>query len=300
MTNLTSQQFVLKDGYRLGYAEYGDLHGDPLFYCHGFPASRLEAQIIDAAAKRNRWHLIAVDRPGYGLSDFKPGRCILDWPDNVAELANALDLSPFSLLGISGGGPYVLACAWKIPAYLRGVGIVNGLGPVYESWAAHDMKWPARLGFGLAKRASWLLPLVYGGIVAQALYWFPRVTQSLLTISAPKADSLVLKRPDIEAFLLASMREALHKGPQGALLDFKLYAHPWGFRLEDIRLKIHLWQGEADATVPASHARYLEKILPSAQAQYFPDEGHFSLPINYMDNILGALKEMQASPELSL
>lgn len=291
MLNLTSQQFVLKDGRRLGYAEYGDLQGEPLFYCHGFPASRLEARIIDAAAKQTQWRLIAIDRPGYGLSDFKPSRCLLDLPDDMAELATALGVSSFSLLGISGGGPYALAGAWKIPSRLRQIGIVNGLGPVYTPWAVQDMKWPARLGFGLAKSAPWLLPLIYGGIVARALYWFPRAAQSLLTVSAPEADSLVLKRSDIEACLLASMREALRNGPRGALLDFKLYAHPWGFRLADIHPQIHLWQGEADATVPLSHARYLAKTLPSAQPCYFPGEGHFSLPVNYMNHILSTLKE---------
>lgn len=291
MVNTTNQYIILKDGRRLGYAEYGDLQGQPLFYFHGFPASRLEARLMDTAAKRNQWHVIIPDRPGFGLSDFKPRRRILDWPDDVAELAEALNIHRFSLLGMSGGGPYTLACAWKIPSQLLGVGIMGGLGPVYEAWAVEQMKWPARLGFGVAKRASWLLPLIYGGIMARILRWSPRMMQSLLTISAPEADNLVLKRPEIEEPILASMQDALRQGPRGALLEFRLYAHPWGFRFEEIGLKIHLWQGEADATVPVSHARYLEKVLPQAEAHYFPNEGHFSLPINYSDRILRALRE---------
>ncbi|ADJ28714.1 alpha/beta fold hydrolase [Nitrosococcus watsonii] len=296
MTNLSNQHVMLKDSRRLGYAEYGDLQGEPLFYCHGFPASRLEARVIDGPARKHGWHIIAVDRPGYGLSDFKPKRRILDWPDDVAELAHILNISSFSLLGMSGGGPYALACAWKIPSCLRGVSIVNSLGPVYQSWAVHEMKWPARLGFGLAKRASRLLPFIYGGIVARALYWFPRLTRSLLTISAPEADSQALKRPDMERFHLGSIQEAFRNGPKGALLDFKLYAHPWGFQLKDISLNIQLWQGEADATVPPSHARYLAKTLPAAQVHYLPNEGHFSVFVNYISNILENLKETRKKP----
>ncbi|ABA57657.1 alpha/beta fold hydrolase [Nitrosococcus oceani] len=298
MTHLSNQHVILKDGRRLGYAEYGDLQGEPLFYCHGFPASRLEAKIIDAPARKNRWRIIAIDRPGYGLSDFKPKRRILDWPDDVAELAYILGISSFSLLGMSGGGPYALACAWRIPSCLRGVSIVNGLGPVYEPWAAREMKWPARLGFGLAKRASWLLPFIYGGIIARALCWFPRLTQSLLTISAPEADSQALKRHDMKRFHLVSIQEAFRNGPKGALLDFKLYAHPWGFLLKEINLNIQLWQGEADATVPLSHARYLAKILPTVQAHYLPNEGHFSLLINHINDILEDLRETQKKPIL--
>ncbi len=292
MISTTCQYITLSDGRKLSYAEYGDLQGQPLFYFHGFPASRLEAQIISAAAKRNQWRVIAPDRPGYGLSTFKPQRRILDWPDDVVELAEALNIDRFSLFGLSGGGPYALVCAWKIPSLLQGAAIVGGLGPVYESWAVDVMKWPARLGFGLAKHITWLLPVIYGGIMARLLRWFPRMMQSLLTISAPKADNFVLKRPEIEAIFLASMREALRHGPQGALLEFKLYAHSWGFPLEEIRLNIHLWQGEADATVPVSHARYLEQALPHVNVHYLPQEGHFSLPVNYPDRILHLLKEV--------
>lgn len=294
MANITNQYITLKDGRRLGYAEYGDLQGQPLFYFHGFPASRLEAQIIAAAAERNQWHVIAPDRPGYGLSDFKPKRRIVDWPDDVVELAEALNIDRFSLLGMSGGGPYALVCAWKIPSRLLGVGIMGGLGPVYETWVTRQMKWPARLGFGLAKRAPWLLPLIYGGIMARILRRSPRMMQSLLTISAPAADHSVLERPDIEKIILASMQDALRCGSQGALLEFKLYAHPWGFPLEEISPKIDLWQGEADATVPVSHARYLEQAIPQTEAHYFPNEGHFSLPINCSDRILCALRERRS------
>ena len=41
-------------------------------------------------AERASVRLIGVDRPGIGLSDFKPGRKILDWVDDVIELADAI------------------------------------------------------------------------------------------------------------------------------------------------------------------------------------------------------------------
>jgi pimeloyl-ACP methyl ester carboxylesterase len=49
---------------------------------------------------------IAPDRPGLGLSDLKRGRKILDWPADVIELADALQIARFAVVGISGGGPY--------------------------------------------------------------------------------------------------------------------------------------------------------------------------------------------------
>lgn len=64
-----------------------------------------------------------------GLSDFQPGRSFIDWPDDVVEAAATLGLERFAVLGISGGGPYAAACAWKLADRLTGAGIVSSLAP---------------------------------------------------------------------------------------------------------------------------------------------------------------------------
>ena len=49
--------------------------------------------------------VIAVDRPGIGGSEPEPNRKVLDWPSDVAALADALDSERFSVLGLSFRGP---------------------------------------------------------------------------------------------------------------------------------------------------------------------------------------------------
>jgi pimeloyl-ACP methyl ester carboxylesterase len=77
--------FRLENGRLVGYAVYGDPDGRPVFYFHGFPGSRLEARLADQVAARLGIRLIALDRPGFGLSDFNPRRTILEWPDDVVK-----------------------------------------------------------------------------------------------------------------------------------------------------------------------------------------------------------------------
>jgi pimeloyl-ACP methyl ester carboxylesterase len=123
----------LGDGRALAYAEYGDPVGRPVFYFHGFPGSRLEAALADSAASSVSMRLVAVDRPGYGRSDFKPRRRILDWPEDVSELARELAIDRFSVLGVSGGGPYGIpsARATRPPHAVlsRGCPLLGGLQP---------------------------------------------------------------------------------------------------------------------------------------------------------------------------
>jgi pimeloyl-ACP methyl ester carboxylesterase len=83
-----NQRIVLADGRRLGYDEYGPADGVPLFYFHGTPSSRKDWRTLGNEGLTEKLHVrvIAADRPGTGLSDFQKGRCIGDWPADVAAL----------------------------------------------------------------------------------------------------------------------------------------------------------------------------------------------------------------------
>jgi pimeloyl-ACP methyl ester carboxylesterase len=126
-----NQRIQLKDGRSLGYVDYGNPDGKPIFCFHGFFGSRLDWTYFDDACRFEDLNarIIVADRPGMGLSDFKPKRKLLDWPNDVVELADSLKLDRFGVMGISGGGPYAVACAYKIPERLTATAIVSGMGP---------------------------------------------------------------------------------------------------------------------------------------------------------------------------
>ena len=116
MTDLLSQSFLLPDGRTLMYAEYGVPNGKPVLYFHGLAGSRLEAAVLDGTdLVKAGIRMIACDRPGMGGSDFQPGRCFSHWPADIVPLADRLGLVKFAVLGVSGGGGYVSACARLIP-----------------------------------------------------------------------------------------------------------------------------------------------------------------------------------------
>jgi dipeptidyl aminopeptidase/acylaminoacyl peptidase len=96
----------LSDGRTLAYLESGDPEGRPLFYFHGGPGSRLEGLLFDDLNQQLGIRMITPDRPGYGLSDFQEARTYLDWPDDVRQLADQLDIERFAVLGWSSGGPH--------------------------------------------------------------------------------------------------------------------------------------------------------------------------------------------------
>ena len=281
-------QHRLRDGRLLGYTEYGRPDGKPVFYFHGFPSSRLEARLADGAAARTGVRLIAVDRPGFGLSDFKRGRTLGDWPDDVIELADALWLERFAVLGVSGGGPYAAACAWKIPQRVSAAGIVCGLGPVDSPRAVQGLSRALRLGFFLLRRARVLV----GPFCRIATWAVRRHTQGFYarvaaTVAAP--DQAVLARPEVQETLVQSFREAVYHGAAACARELRLYSRHWGFELRDVSARVYLWHGEHDRIVPCAVGRYVAQSIPGCHARFYPDDGHYSLPVERMEEILAEL-----------
>ena len=286
MAAKTDQTIRLREGRRVGYSEYGDLQGWPIFFFHGMPGSRIAASMIEGVAAQMGIHLVAPDRPGYGLSDSMPERKLLDYPRDMLELAAHLALERFGVMGASGGGPYVSACAYQIPERLTAAGIIAGAGPMSEPGATEGMmKWNVRL-FTIAKRFPWLLrwflSLQFRGDLEKKL---PTVLKNL-----PEPDQKVLaERKDLAPIFLNDIHEALRQGTDGMVQDILLTIQPWGFNLVDIRIKVYLWQGELDRNVPPEMGRYQARTIPDCEATFYPQDGHLSIFANHMEEILARM-----------
>jgi pimeloyl-ACP methyl ester carboxylesterase len=278
----------LPDGRRLGYAEFGAERGWPVLYFHGFPSSRLEARLAHVPATRCGARVLALDRPGLGLSDFQPGRTIPDWPADVAAFADALGLDRFSVLGVSGGAPYALACAARLGARLRSVAVVGPLAPLDLPRDADGGVLPVRFGLTVARRARWLVaPLVHS--VAWAMrHHAARIYREMeRSVTAP--DRRVLARAEVRDALLGAFQESLRQGTRGATHELGLYGSDWGFPFTAVEAEVMLWHGEADAVVPVAMGRALARVLPNCQARFLDGEGHYSLPLLHCEDILAAL-----------
>lgn len=218
----TAQTVVLSDGRSLGYAKFGSLTSafPPILYFHGFSASRLEGALFANAARALGACIIAVDRPGMGLSTFKPKRAILEWPKDVLELADNLNIIQFHLLGVSGGCPYVLACLKEIsPSRLLKAEIVSGLYPV--SLGTQGMLQGAKavlfLGAWLPSRLLSTLLEWKVGVLARAedpQVFYDRMLKDMVP-GLPAADLRCLRNEKSRKVFLEAVREGYRSGTEG-------------------------------------------------------------------------------------
>ncbi len=282
----------LRDGRTLGYLEVGNRDGPPILHFHGHGSSRLEARLIAEQATIAGVRLIALDRPGIGLSDPKPGAAILSWPDDVVEVANQLDLDRFAVAGVSGGGPYALACACRCPDRLTAVGLISSVAPPSFmrkagpsrsrlTWTAleHLPAWLFRLFVRLSMRG-----LASSSDAAIEAY----LVQNAAQLGA--ADARLLANPEVRHTFAVAVAEGYRQGIQAPLDEGLRLARDWGFRVDEIAFeKIFLWHGEQDRIVPVSAVRQLARALPQCTATFYPDDGHLSTPVNHAHDILSVL-----------
>ena len=272
------QSVKVSGGRTIAIEEYGNPTGPVVLYFHGWPASRLEAGLIQNLPIR----MLALDRPGYGQSTPMPGRTLLDWAADVAHVTKSLGIDRFHVVGLSGGGPYAAACAYALPGRVLSLSLVSPVPP--PELVPHETP-----GIGLLFRLG-RHPRLTHRLFAMAR---PLLRHRLITprtfigAGLPAADRDVLTRP-MMAGLGAAWREGFRHSVHGALSDAQIYARPWGFDLAQIAVPTSLWCGGQDSLIPvATLAPYA--AIPGIDWTLMPDEGHFSLAIRHATAILAAM-----------
>ena len=270
------ETFHLPDGRSLTYREYGKPDGPPVFFFHGWPGEGHQGSLLHEAALQQGARLIAPNRPGIGGSTPQPERTLLDWPPLVAALADALGITRFRLLGLSGGGPYAHATAWalgpRVKAYTTVCGALPAapgpnrrhLSPVYQGMlAVHD-------------HAPWLLQSALIPTVRVARAPLPRPLLWLGLRTVGPSDRAVLWPKESFARYFPAFRNAMRSGMSGLWEDGKPYSSPWLFDPVEIRTPLTIWHGTQDRNFSCKGAAEFASRLPHAKFVQTND-GHYSI-----------------------
>jgi pimeloyl-ACP methyl ester carboxylesterase len=274
----------LRDGRALAYAEWGPAEGRPVLHFHGVPDGRFSwggGPLCEDRGVR----LIALDRPGVGGSDPKPGRSVVDWAADVEELAEQLELECFAVSGWSAGGAYALACAHALGPRIDAVALVSGAGRLDLPGFVEQMSTAA--AWRLAARVPSAMTLAYSALAVLARRR-PGAAQKVLFSGASKVDMAVINRPDVGSRLVSAYVEAARRGGRGLTEDMQAVLRPWGFDPAGILSPVHVVHGRRDTVAPPAHAEYWIENLETARPVWVEDAGHFLIE-DHAGRVLGVL-----------
>ncbi|MFO1047517.1 MAG: alpha/beta hydrolase [Geminicoccaceae bacterium] len=280
----------LRDGRRIGVAEFGARGPLPVIYLHGFIGSRLEP----GAAEMGDINLISFDRPGYGRSDLQRLPSLRAWGADVAEALVQLGVGECIVVGVSTGAPYALAVAVALGLRARKVILAGGIaGPEVLETAG-----------GTALALSMLGRRGRTGRLLHRLLRFARATRldrrllaRVVTAEREPLERQGLSLEVVHARLLHSFRAGNRRGLRGALADACLVAMPWDFKLAELRTEVEILHGTDDAVVPPAHAHWYAAHLPQARLEMAPGELHLSMCFKIAGRIQETCRELGAAPQ---
>jgi len=270
------------DGRALMFAEWGDLSGFPVFALHGTPNSRYarhwdESKFAEAGAR-----VITYDRPGYGGSDRKAGRIVVDCVGDVVAIADALGIERFAVTGGSGGGPHALAIAARLPERVTRATCAVGIVP-YDT---ADFDWFDGMDPLNVQEFQWALEgeeVLVPELEREVAEMKERVAADPSKFlgddwELSEADRAEFARPERAEITRQDVEEAFRNGVWGWVDDDLCFTQPWGFDIAEIRVPTRIIFGLTDVLVPAAHGHWLGRNVPGAEVVAEADEGHLGNP----------------------
>jgi pimeloyl-ACP methyl ester carboxylesterase len=274
---------------QIGFAEFGDPQGRAVFWLHGTPGARrqipVEARVY---AEKKHIRLIGVDRPGIGSSTPFQYRNVLAFADDLRTIADVLGIDEMAVIGLSGGGPYALACAAAMPDRVVVTGVLGGVAPTIG---------PEAISGGLMSLGSAVAPLmpliglplrlVAVGLIQLIRPLGSRAVDMYGRVS-PEGDRRLLARPEFKAMFLDDLLNGSRKQMAAPFADIVVFARDWGFRLEEVKVPVRWWHGDKDHIIPFEHGEHVVSLLPDAELYTLPGESHLA-GLGYAEEILANL-----------
>lgn len=263
---------LLDNQYQLAWNEYGMADGEPVFYFHGIPGSRLEAYPADDICRDLNIRLIVPDRPGYGASDFQDNFSLLQWPRVVTQLADKLKLGQFSILGYSGGGAYALACAHEIENKIKNIALVSSTAPFGSESMLNHINPNFKPLYQLAA-TDYDAAIQKLTLLANQPETFLKVIKSRL----PSDDEALFNQVTFQKYYRLNLSLAITAGVSGIANDLRNLTLPWQFNLGDIETHINIWHGRNNMNIGLPMAEYLANSLNNTSTYFLENTGHYFL-----------------------
>jgi pimeloyl-ACP methyl ester carboxylesterase len=277
-----TQAATAADGRTLTFAEWGDPTGFPVLSLHGTPGSRFSRHYDESQYSAVGARVITYDRPGYGGSHRHSGRRVVDCVDDVAALANALEIERFAVIGGSGGGPHALAVAARLPRRVTkatcAVGIIPYDTPGVDWFEGMDTHNVQEIGWAIEGEQVLVVELE-----REAAEMLQRIADDPAKIIGDEwdlsdADRVELARTERHDVIRESIGEALRNGVWGWVDDDLCFVQPWGFDVAEIGVPIRIVYGATDVLVPKPHGEWLARNIPGAEVVIEEEHGHIPDP----------------------
>ncbi|HAZ79469.1 MAG TPA: alpha/beta hydrolase [Porticoccaceae bacterium] len=264
----TVHQLKSKDGRLIHYIDDGEENAIPVVFTGGLGTSVRAIRLLDFLRTMRRslnLRFITVERNGYGQTAFNPMLGMADYVEDVEQVLAHLNISNFSLFGISGGGPYTAKIAEKNYRQLLSIHMA-ATSPLIDrtAWCAQN------------KRQN-----PYRDLLAYPMQFF----------GFPSSSSVhqLIGFQDTAFDEAARAHNIRGQSADPAPLDHEiaLYCKEDPINAANINTKVFVYRGLADSLLSTESTDIWSTAYPNAEVilRHYPGEGH-DVQYRHLDQIL--------------
>ena len=281
------------DGRQLEVVTAGPEDGRCYLFHSGTPSAAGAYPPLVAELTKRNLRLVTFSRPGYAASSAMAGRAVGDVATDVQAILDALKIGRFFCAGQSGGGPHALACAALLPDRVIATATLAGVAP----WPAEGLDWLNGMGqenldeFGASMKGHDALEAYLTPEADTMRAVKPADVAAAFGDLVSDVDKAALSGGYAE-YMAVGLSRAVSTGIAGWRDDDIAFVTPWGFDLPSISTPVAVWQGAQDRMVPLAHGAWLATHIPGAESHLLPNEGHLSLALNKIGDVLDGLLAM--------
>lgn len=235
----------------------------PVFWHHGTPGTGEPPAPLLSVADELGFQMMGHDRPGYGESTRLHGRGIDHVASDIGDIADALGIARYGVIGYSGGGPHALACAATDPRVV-GCVVLSGMAPR----DADGLDW-------------------YDDMVDSGRRVLQAAEQGENARRAAEGEPYDPEFIDKDLAILDGEWEWLGRvassftphDVDGTIDDDLAYVRDWNVDLTTVTAPTLVIHGTQDRIVPIAHGKWLAKRI-GAQLWLSEGDGHVSAIVN--------------------
>ncbi len=284
MTDVGDHTLQLRDGRTLAYTVYGDPAGFPILNCHGGLLCRIDVEPNADEFQKLGAMVVSPDRPGVGGSTRKPDHSTADWVDDARELVDALGIERFAVMGWSEGGQYSAAVAARLGDRVTRAAIIAGCPPLDDDATFADLNSLDQRFAWMSEKRAWMARTIFAGLSFMAKR-LPKQYVRFSTRWMPDADADVI-HAHADWFARATAEGC--RNSHGVVDSYRAFVGPWGFRADEIKVPVRVYQGTVDGLVRPKWATQLSSSIAGATLTTYDGEGHM-IAVSHRADVVGDL-----------
>jgi len=228
--------------------------------------------------------MIAVDRPGYGSSDWIDPKKWQVPVNKYFELIRSQGFKKLSIMGVSGGAPMAHMAASLLADQVSKLVIVCGLASLSKK---------SKPTFGVQQRRLLKLAQILPTQLTQRVLDYamtslhPEKRLSHLIKNLDVSDQRVLSRPENQEPLLKAMKWARNQKSKGVVWDSKIFSTDWLVQYcQSLTTPTVYFHGENDFLLNPGMSKWMVSERSHSRLQLIPKQGHYAIAFENQDEIL--------------